>query len=135
MKLGELKSLGHNLADSFASGIGLLVGVYEMNVFAEAAASDSGFVEVNFLDASATGSPISKNLQGAITSYRDALPDLCKKHSIDPHQIKTLTARFGSDQVYGPHFTVTVESIDGRSSTDHYIGIPGKRLRTAGSNH
>lgn len=135
MKLGELKSLGYNLADSFASGIGLLVGVYEMNVFAEAAASDSGFVEVNFLDASATGSPISKNLQGAISSYRNALPDLCKKHSIDLHQINTLTARFGSDRVYGPHFTVTVESIDGRSSTDRYIGIPGKRLRTTGGNH
>jgi len=135
MKLSELKSIGHNLADSFASGIGLLVGVYEMDVFAEAAASDPGFIEVNFLDATAAGSPISATLRGAIYSYSNALPDLCKKHSIDPSQIKALIARFGTDPVYGPHFTVTVESIDGRSSTDRFIGFPGRRLRTRGRNN
>jgi hypothetical protein len=135
MKLGELKSLGHNLADSFASGIGLLIGVYEMNVFAEAAAFDPGFIEINFLDASAVGSPISKDLQGAINAYHDALPDLCKKHSIDLSQVTTLTARFGSDSAYGPHFTVTVESIDGRRSIDRYIGVPGRRLRTVKGSH
>lgn len=134
MKLGELKSLGHNLADSFASGIGLLVGVYEMDVFAEAAASDPGYIEVNFLDASAAGSAISPTLQGAIKSYSNAFPELCKKHSIDPSQIKTLIARFGTDSVYGAHFTVSVESIDGRSSTDRYIGFPGKRLRARGKS-
>jgi hypothetical protein len=135
MKLGELKSLGHNLADSFASGIGLLVGVYEMDVFAEAAASDPGYIEVNFIDTSTTGSAISTTLQGAIKSYSNALPELCKKHSIDPSQIKTLIARFGTDPVYGPHFTVSVESIDGRSSTDRYIGFPGKRLRARSRNN
>ncbi|WP_310446094.1 hypothetical protein [Thiobacillus sp.] len=135
MKLGELKSLGHNLADSFASGIGLLVGVYEMDVFAEAAASDPGYIEVNFIDASTTGSAISTTLQGAIKSYSNALPELCKKHCINPRQIKTLIARFGTDPVYGPHFTVSVEGIDGRSSTDRYIGFPGKRLRTGSRNN
>lgn len=135
MKLGELKSLGHNLADSFASGIGVLVGVYEMDVFAEAAASDFGYIEVNFLDASTKGSTISERLQGAIKCYSNALPELCKKHSIDPSQIKTLIARFGTDSVYGPHFTVSVESIDGRSSTDRYIGFPGRRMRTRGRNN
>lgn len=135
MKLGELKSLGHNLADSFASGIGLLVGVYEMDVFAEAAASDFGYIEVNFLDASTKCSTISERLEGAIKCYSNALPELCKKHSIDPSQIKTLIARFGSDAIYGPHFTVSVESIDGRSSTDRYIGFPGKRMRTRGRNN
>lgn len=132
MKIGELKSLGHNLADSFASGIGLLVGIYQMDVFAEAAASDPGYIEVNFLDASAVGSPISVTLQGAIKSYSSVLPELCKKHSIDPSQIRTLIARFGTDSVYGPHFTVSVESIDGRRSTDRYIGFPGKRVRRRG---
>lgn len=135
MKLSELKSLGHNLADSFASGIGLLVGVYEMDVFAEAAASDPGYIEVNFLDASTTGSAISTTLQGAIKSYSKALPGLCKKHSINRSEIKTLIARFGTDPVYGPHFTVSVESNDGRSSTDQYIGFPGRRLRTRSRNN
>ena len=135
MKLSELKSLGHNLADSFASGMGLLVGIYEMDVFAEAAASDPGYIEVNFADGSTTGSPISTTLQGAIKSYSGALPELCKKHSIDRSEIKTLIARFGTDPVYGPHFTVSVESIDGRSSIDQYIGLPGRRLRTKSTNN
>jgi hypothetical protein len=52
MKLGELKSVGHNIADSFASGIGLLIGHYEMNVFAEAASEPEGFVVVDFLEGS-----------------------------------------------------------------------------------
>lgn len=135
MKLGELKSLGHNLADSFASGVGLLVGVYAMDVFAEAAASDPGYIEVNFIDGSTTGSPISTTLQGAIKSYSSALPELCNKHSIDPSQIKTLIARFGTHPVYGQHFTVSVESVDGRSSTDQYIGFPGRRLRKENKKH
>ncbi len=135
MKLGELKSLGHKFADSFASGIGLLVGFYEMDVFAEAAASDSGYIEVNFLDASTTGSTISERLKCASKCYGNALPELCKKHRIDPSQIKTLIARFGTDSVYGPHFTVSVESIDGRSSTDRYIGFPVRCMRTRGRHN
>ncbi len=33
MKLGELKSLGHNIADSLASGVGVLIGVYVTDIF------------------------------------------------------------------------------------------------------
>ena len=135
MKLSELKSLGHNLADSFASGTGLLVCIYEMDVFVEAAASEPGYIEVNFIDGSTNGSAISTALKGAIKRYSDALPELCKKHRVDPNQIRTLIARFGTDPVYGPHFTVSVESIDGRSSTDQYIGFPGRRLRKENKRH
>ncbi len=129
MKLGNLKSLGHNIADSFASGIGLLVGVYEMNVFAEAAASDVGYIKVDFLNATTTGGTPSAGLSQAIRLYRDALPSLCAKHEINLTDIKTLEARFGTDPAYGPHFAVTVESVDGKLSTDQYIGVPGKKLR------
>ena len=129
MKYGSLKSLGHNIADSLASGIGLMIGVYEMNVFAEAASAAEGFIKVDFLNASSTGGDASSGLSRAIGLYRDALPTLCEKHGIDPNQIKTLEARYGTDPVYGPHFTVTVEDSDGRRSTDQYVGVPGKRLR------
>lgn len=33
MKFGVLRSIGHNIADSLASGIGLMIGVYTTNVF------------------------------------------------------------------------------------------------------
>jgi len=129
MKFGNLKSLGHNLADSMASGIGLLIGMYGMNVFAEAAASNEGHVTVNFLSGTTTGAIPSASLSRAICLYRDELPRLCVKHGIDMTKIKTLEARFGTDQAYGPHFKGTVETLQGKTSTDQYIGIPGKKLR------
>lgn len=128
MKLGNLKSLGHNMADSLASGIGLLVGVYDMDVFGEAAASKEGHMIVNFLTATATGATPSPSLARAISLYRDALPSMCAKHKIDLAEITTLVARFGTDSTYGPHFKVTVEDVLGRTSTDQYVG-PGKRMR------
>lgn len=131
MKLGQLKSIGHNLADSFASGVGFMIGVYDMDVFSEAAEMAPGYIEVNFLDATTSGSPVSPKLQRAIVLYSEALPDFCTKHGIKKRDIKMLSARFGTDPVYGRHFTVTVETIGGRKSTDRYVGVPGKRLRTA----
>jgi len=130
MKLGVLKSIGHNIADSLASGVGLMVGVYQMDVFAEAAASEPGFITIDFLAATVSGSPVSTSLLRAIGLYRAAIPEFCQKHGVDPSLIKTLSARFGTDPVYGPHFTITVESIDGRKSIDQYVGFPGRHLRT-----
>ncbi len=47
--------LAHNIADSLASGIGLMIGVYDSDVYAEAASSDSGAVSVNFINARLVG--------------------------------------------------------------------------------
>lgn len=128
MKHGNLKSLGHNIADSLASGIGLMIGVYEMDVFAEASSASEGFINVDFLNAMSTGSQTSSGLSRAICLYKEALPALCEKHGISLNEIKILEARFGTDPVYGRHFTVTVEANDGKRSTDQYVGMPGRRL-------
>jgi hypothetical protein len=129
MKLGKLKALGHNLADSFASGIGLLVGCYQMDVFAEAAASTEGYIKVNFLAGKSSGGTVSPSLSRAIELYRDELPSFCAKHGLNLADIKVLEARFGTDAAYGRHFAATVQSCDGKLSTDQYVGVPGKRLR------
>jgi hypothetical protein len=49
MKFGELTSIGHNIAHSLASGIGLMIGMYEMDVFGEAANSPEGYFLVDFI--------------------------------------------------------------------------------------
>ena len=49
MKFGGLRSIGHNIAYSLATGIGLLVGVYGMNTFGEADRSREGFITVDFV--------------------------------------------------------------------------------------
>ena len=129
MKFTKLKSVGHNIADSFASGIGLMIGLYAMDVFAEAAAEPEGFVVVDFLRGSTNARTVSAGCREAINLYRNALPDLCSKHGIEATAFARLEARYGTDPVYGRHFTVAVESVDGRQSTDRYIGVPGKRMR------
>jgi hypothetical protein len=100
-----------------------------MDVFAEAAAAKEGYMVVDFLNATTTGSPASASLLRAVTLYRDALPNFFAKHGLDTKEIRTLLVRFGTDAAYGRHFTVTVENIVGQRSIDRYIGVPGKRLR------
>ena len=130
MRFSSLKAVGHNIADSLASGIGLMIGYYEMDVFSEAAAGTEGYIEVDFLHATTSGSPASRKLCRAISLYsEDALPDLCRKHGIKVEDFKMLQARFGEDQAYGRHFAVTVASSSGKRSTDRYLGVPGRRLR------
>jgi hypothetical protein len=107
-----------------------MIGVYSMDVFGEAAAGAEGYIEVDFLNATTSGSPASRKLLRAISSYsKEALPDLCRKHGIRVEDFRMLRARFGTDRVYGRHFAVTVANGSGKSSTDRYLGVPGRRLR------
>ncbi|MGD0721989.1 MAG: hypothetical protein ABR970_13205 [Roseiarcus sp.] len=128
MKFGDLRSLAHNLADSFASGVGLLVGVHAMDVFGEAARSPGGFIEVDFLAGRASGGPPSASLERAIALYRDALPGFCARHRAEVPAFRTLRARYwvGYD---GRRYRVTIEDRNGRRSVDDYQGAPGRRVR------
>jgi hypothetical protein len=128
MKFDELRSIGHNIADSFASGIGLLVGVYEMNVFAEARRNPDRCIVVDFLSGKVIGGRASRSLSRAIALYGKALPALCQKHRTSPALFRELTARYSVD-AYGPRFVVTVEDDKGRRVADEYTGIPGRRIR------
>jgi hypothetical protein len=128
-RLGTIKAIGHNFADSFASGIGLLVGYYAMDVFAEAAASAEGFILVDFLNGTTTGSPVSPSLARAVYLYRDILPQFCAKHGVELSDLHGFQVRFGTDAAYGRHFLVAVEDASGRRSADRYFGVPGRRLR------
>ena len=106
-----------------------MIGVYEIDVFGEASSGNAGYIEVDFLNAKVHGSPASQKLLHAITLYsKVALPDLCQKHGVKVEDFKVLSARFGVDRAYGRHFSVTVENVVGKSSTDRYLGVPGRRL-------
>jgi hypothetical protein len=128
MKIGKLTSFGHNVADSLASGICFMVGIYSTDIFQEAAASTEGYIAVDFIAGSTSGSPVSPDLSHAIQRFSESLPELAKQHGLDPLKIKVVSARFGTDAVLGHHYRVTVESTDGRRSVDQYVGVPGKRF-------
>ena len=134
MKIGQLASFGHNVADSLASGICLMVGIYSVDIYREAAASPEGHIAVDFMTGTTSGSPVSAELGRAIQRYSERLPELTERHGLNLSEIKVLSARFGTDPVAGPHFCVTVETSNGRRSIDQYTGVPGRRFSKSQRN-
>lgn len=129
MKIGILASFGHNVADSLASGMCFMVGMDCANIYGEAAASPQGFIVVDFITGSISGSPVTDALRQTILAYSTQLPELAQKHALNLAAIQVLSARFGTDPVVGRHFQVTVQTSDGKRSIDQYVGSPGKRYR------
>jgi hypothetical protein len=126
MKFDELRSIGHNIADSLASGIGLLIGYYRMDVFGEASRSPEGFITVDFLAGMCPIGAPSQSLARAVALYKNALADLCTRHGTSIETFRELTARYLVD-AHGKRFIVTVEDQQGRRSIDEYVGMPGRR--------
>jgi len=128
MKFDVLRAIGHNLADSLGSGIGLLVGIYQCDVYGEAKARNDKEITVDFLKGEALGQAVSSTLAGAIARYRSGLADLCAKHGISPEAFAELTARYSVDRI-GPRVDVIVADHFGHRAEDHYIGIPARRVK------
>jgi hypothetical protein len=118
----------HNIADSLGSGCGLLVGVYDMNVYGEAKKNPGGVIAIDFLSAKATQGKVSRTLATAIAKYRKALPDLCAKHGASIEDFKTLTASYSAD-VFNRRIVVTVRDRVGRCYVDEYIGRPARHIK------
>lgn len=128
MKFDVLRSIGHNIADSLASGVGLLIGIYEIDIFGEARRSPDRCITIDFLSGTVVGGRASPALSRAIARYGSVLADFCKKHAASPSDFRVLSACYSSD-IFGPHFVVTVENRQGRRAVDEYIGWPGRRIR------
>lgn len=128
MKTRVIDSVGHSIAVSIASGMGFLIGTYGMNVFAEAASGEPGFIELDLISGALAGSAVSPSLAHAFSLYKDALPAQCGKQGADLSKVKSLIVRFGTDVVYGPNFAVTSVGIDGRASSAVFDGMTGKKL-------
>lgn len=128
MKIGTLQSIAHNIADSLGSGIGLMIGVYEMNIFLEAGRSRSGYLLVDFLNGRTWGGVPSRSLARAIKLYRDALPQLCVKHGASREDFRELTARY-SVTARESLIVVTVRDSRGRRRVREYVGSPARRVR------
>lgn len=128
MRIGTLRAIAHNIADSLGSGIGLMIGVYDMNVFGEATKSPGGTIRIDFLAGKATRGNVSRNLKTAIAKYRKALPALCEKHGASIEDFKELSARYSMD-AFNRRILVTIRAQDGRCYVDEYIGTPARRVK------
>jgi hypothetical protein len=126
MKHAELRAIVHNIADSLASGIGLLIGGYSTDVFREASDSAHGELIVDFVSGKVIEGHASKSLTGAIGLYRGALERLCSDAGGSIAELREARVKFWSDQL-DHHFAVMIEDKAGRRSTTEYAGMPGKR--------
>jgi hypothetical protein len=125
VKFRELESIAHNIADSLGSGIGLLVGVYAMDIFGEAKRSPEGYMIVDFLTGTSSGGTPSTELARAISMYKQGLADLCAKHGTTSAAFQQLTARYsGSGQI-----VVTVMDHASQKSSREFMGTPARRPR------
>lgn len=128
MKHSQLRSLGHNIADSLACGMGFVIGVFQTDIFGEAAGSPCGSITVDFLNGAVVEGDASPGLRDAVTLYGNALPDFCAKHGGSVEDFRELKVRYWS--THGDRrFAVTVEDFSGRRSTTEYEGVASKRLK------
>lgn len=126
MKHAVLTSVAHNIADSLSSGMGFLIGVYQVDIHGEAARSPEGFIEVDFLTGDLWGGQASKSLAKAAQLYAQALPEVCERQGVSKSAYERLTARYsGSWPNYQVEVIVTDRS--GKTSTDLYAGAPAAR--------
>jgi len=128
MKHDELRSIAHNIADSLASGCGLMIGVYMIDVWEEVARSASGFIEVDFLNGTTIGGQVSATLSNVLRLYAEALPALCARHGTSSRAFEELSVCYYLE--YGRfRFDVHMKDKSGRSSVTKYGGLPGPRLK------
>lgn len=129
MKHGDLRSVAHNIAASLASGIGLLIGMYDFDVFADAKNGSGKVITVDFLKGTISGGDPAPDLVLAVQRYRDVLPDFCAKHGVSLSAYTELTARyFVAD--FQRRFAVTIKDQTGRETTTEYEGFDGQRVKT-----
>lgn len=127
MKHAVLTSIAHNIADSFASGAGFMIGVYEIDIWAAVAETPSRQMDIDFLTGECSPA-VSVHLARAIQLYAGALPDLCRRQDVDITDFAGLTARFvGAPPLHRVEITVT-DGL-GRTSNDAYFGVPLKRRK------
>lgn len=132
MKHDDLRSIAHNIADSFASGIGLPIGYYVTDVFGEADRSPEGFITIDFLKGTLAAGRASPSLAKAVGLYCGFLTDLCTKHGASVSQFKMLTASYSAGGK-GGRAIVTIEDREGRRSIDEYVCIPLRHVKTVDS--
>jgi hypothetical protein len=120
--------MAHNVADSFACGMGFMIGVFEIDVFGEAGCSESGAMMVDLLEGIVVEGDPSPSLRRAVELYRDALPEFCSGHGGSIGDFRELKVRYWSTRT-DRRLAVTVEDPSGRRSTTLYGGIAAKRLK------
>jgi hypothetical protein len=132
MKHDRLCAIGHNLADSMASGLAFVIGYHPMDVFGEAASSPGGVIEVDFLKGGIVRGEASENLKAAAARFAEVLPVFCQQNGAEAEDFVALSAAFEATALQRRVLLVITDR-NGHSSTTEYAGRPLKRVRVLDS--
>lgn len=126
VKHDQLRGVAHDVADSFASGIGLPIGFYVTDVFSEAGKTSQGFITLDFLSGTVVSGRASASLTKAIGLYCQAFTDMSAKHGVAVSKFRVLHATYYADG----RVIIAIEDNKGRRSTDEYVGVPLRHRKT-----
>jgi hypothetical protein len=127
MKFDDLRSIAHNIADSFGSGASLLFN-YGFWPYEDAECSPDGVLEVDFLRAIVLSGQPSKELLDRLSHAPRLVADLCARHGQSADAFACFRTRYVKTGVER-RYEVTVTDRSGRTRTDHYDGDSGRKLQ------
>jgi hypothetical protein len=128
MRINQLCSIAHNIADSFGSGASMLFN-FDCGFcpYSDAARSPEGLLEVDFLAGKVIFGIPSSELVERLALSPSIVADICSKHGQPASVFSKLQTSYATD-VTSRRFKVSVTDFAGRSRIDHYDGSNGKRI-------
>lgn len=126
MKHDQLCAIAHNLVDSMASGLCFVIGLYTVDVFADAGNSEGGVITVDFLGGTIPQGKASPALLGAAQAFARELPEFCRRQGGSAEDFAELSASFSARDRF---VTIAVTDRNGRRSVIDYAGSPLTRPR------
>lgn len=129
MKFGDLQSTAHNFAASFGSGMGLLVGYYQADIFKDVKIAIDNEITIDFLTGSVTKGQVSREVRGCIDAYVEALDSFCIKHGGRKADFNRFVTIYKIDKIHRECFYVEIEDKNGKNSKCFYTGHNGKKIR------
>lgn len=127
MKRGQLRSIAHSLADSIASGISLMTGSYELDLYGDAAKSPGGELSVDLLNGIVVKGTPSSELSTAISRLSAHFDRLCQSAGSSRNDCHAAIAHFHSMPT-SSGFTLVIEDSAGQVTETDYEGIPAHRV-------
>ena len=124
MKFDDLRSIAHNIADSFGSGASLLFN-YGFYPYEDAERSPDGVLEVDFLRGTVLSGQPSSELLDRISLSPSVVADLCSRYGQSVDAFACFRTRYVKTTV-GRRYEVTVTDRSGRTLTDYYDGVGGR---------
>ncbi|WAJ28614.1 hypothetical protein [Antarcticirhabdus aurantiaca] len=126
MKHDQLCAIGHNIMDSLASGQAFVIGYHPVDVFGEAASSEDGLIEIDFLRGRIVRGRASPNLRSAVLGFAKAFPAFCRRNEARSTDFRELSGTFRAGRSI-LWVEVCVADRNGQRSSTNYSGIPLKR--------